>query len=280
MTHIHRPDPRPNPRAVTILSALLCTALLSTVLGCSGSHERPEAPAGGTTTTEPGRAEESTDSNARSGATEAAPSTDLPNASAPGDTEQDEAATERIDPTGTADSTRGDVASEPRSSSISSGSGVSGSGGSSSEVSKRTPSNEGTQGTSGEPESVDSPEAGGLPVGRPVLTTLSNDGGYWIVAAPSPPDVPLNETFSLDVWVFDGNERSNPTDPETGLTLDADMPAHRHGMVRRPRVIPVEPGKFRVEGMRLHMPGRWQIYFDVRRRGITERGQIDLDLEG
>ena len=51
-------------------------------------------------------------------------------------------------------------------------------------------------------------------------------------------------------------------------------------VVRRPRVIPVEPGKFRVEGMRLHMPGRWQIYFDVRRRGITERGQIDLDLEG
>jgi len=34
-----------------------------------------------------------------------------------------------------------------------------------------------------------------------------------------------------------------------------------------------------VLGLRFHMPGRWELYFDVTRDGVLERAQIDLELE-
>ena len=38
-------------------------------------------------------------------------------------------------------------------------------------------------------------------------------------------------------------------------------------------------GRFEVSGLRLHMPGRWEIYFDIGRGAIIERAQVDIDLD-
>jgi hypothetical protein len=64
-----------------------------------------------------------------------------------------------------------------------------------------------------------------------------------------------------------------------GLRVDAHMPEHRHGMNYRPTVAATGVGRYRAEGLLFHMPGRWQLLFDVDRDGRTERLATDIMLE-
>ena len=61
--------------------------------------------------------------------------------------------------------------------------------------------------------------------------------------------------------------------------IDATMPEHRHGMNYRPTVIDGPDGRFLAEGMLFHMPGRWQLIFEVRSANRTERLTRDLQVE-
>jgi hypothetical protein len=56
------------------------------------------------------------------------------------------------------------------------------------------------------------------------------------------------------------------------------MPEHRHGMNYRPTVTAVAPGRYRVEGLLFHMPGRWDLLFDVDSGAGTERLVATLRL--
>ena len=47
------------------------------------------------------------------------------------------------------------------------------------------------------------------------------------------------------------------------IVLDAQMPAHGHGMNYRPTATPAGPGRFRVTGLMLHMAGTWRLTFDL-----------------
>ena len=57
------------------------------------------------------------------------------------------------------------------------------------------------------------------------------------------------------------------------------MPAHRHGVNYRARVSPQGDGRFRAEGLLFHMPGKWQLVFDVERPDRTERLTADIVVE-
>jgi hypothetical protein len=65
----------------------------------------------------------------------------------------------------------------------------------------------------------------------------------------------------------------------SALRVDAQMPAHRHGMNYRARVSPRGDGRYRAEGLLFHMPGKWQFVFDVERPGRTERLTADVVVE-
>ena len=69
------------------------------------------------------------------------------------------------------------------------------------------------------------------------------------------------------------------TPPTSGLRVDAQMPEHRHGMNYRPTIAVTGEGRYRAEGLLFHMPGRWQLLFDVERGGRTERLATDILLE-
>lgn len=86
---------------------------------------------------------------------------------------------------------------------------------------------------------------------------------------PEPSPIPLNEPFSLVVELL-SPDGSHPWDVEL-LEVDGRMPHHRHGMNTSPRVTPLGGGRYRVEGMLFHMPGRWELSFDLTRDGATER---------
>jgi hypothetical protein len=72
--------------------------------------------------------------------------------------------------------------------------------------------------------------------------------------------IPLNLNCVLRI-------RVNPVDPKAvvrDLTFDARMPEHRHGMVTKPRTTQLGPNEFKVEGVRLHMPGKWLLEFRIQ----------------
>jgi hypothetical protein len=109
-------------------------------------------------------------------------------------------------------------------------------------------------------------------------TITSSRGTYVLTFTPEPEEIPLNDLFTLDVVVVDA-ERGAPVGEDTDLTVDAGMPAHRHGMNTRPVVERTGPGRFVVDGMLFHMSGEWELYFDVTRNGVTERAREVVVLE-
>lgn len=84
------------------------------------------------------------------------------------------------------------------------------------------------------------------------------DGGAGITLAwrSTPEPIPRGQPFTLQV-------RLCPANGVLGAA-DATMPEHGHGMNYRARVQPLGDGRFEVRGLLWHMPGRWELRFDVR----------------
>lgn len=51
--------------------------------------------------------------------------------------------------------------------------------------------------------------------------------------------------------------------------VDATMPEHRHGMNYKASLHDLGRGRWRVNGLLWHMPGRWELRFDVQHEGST-----------
>jgi hypothetical protein len=62
------------------------------------------------------------------------------------------------------------------------------------------------------------------------------------------------------------------------VSIDAWMPDHRHGMNYRPTLSGQAPGVIRADGLVFHMPGRWQVVFEVAIAGRTLRLTEDVTV--
>ncbi|MEY4632009.1 MAG: hypothetical protein RIQ81_2129 [Pseudomonadota bacterium] len=51
-------------------------------------------------------------------------------------------------------------------------------------------------------------------------------------------------------------------------SFDARMPEHNHGMVTKPVVKSDSAGQFSVDGVKLHMPGKWVLDFVVSGKSV------------
>ncbi|ROP99658.1 hypothetical protein EDC65_1442 [Stella humosa] len=84
------------------------------------------------------------------------------------------------------------------------------------------------------------------------------------------PDTPLlapSQMFTLQVAVC-GREGG----PAPALVrVGAWMPEHGHGMNYAPLLSDEGEGRWRVDGMMFHMPGRWEVTFDLGTARRTER---------
>lgn len=106
---------------------------------------------------------------------------------------------------------------------------------------------------------------------------VSNDGAWVVEYRLVRGEIALGETFDLEVRVLDPAHGLAPAQVE--LVVDADMPEHGHGMNRRVLLTETGPGAFRAEGLRLFMPGSWELLFDVTRGAWTERAQESVFVE-
>ncbi len=110
----------------------------------------------------------------------------------------------------------------------------------------------------------------------PVWEATSSRGTFRVQAIPSVERLQVNEPFDLSFEVQDADGAPLAVDD---VTVDARMPAHRHGMNRDVAVTASDHGHRHVEGLLLHMVGHWEIHFDVTQGARTERAQIDVQLD-
>jgi len=96
---------------------------------------------------------------------------------------------------------------------------------------------------------------------------LASGDGYQVAFVASAWPVPLGQHFSLDLVVCGP---PGAAAAET-LRIDADMPAHRHGMNYRASVQDRGGGRFHAEGLMFHMAGRWRLIFDLHSGTQTVR---------
>ena len=73
--------------------------------------------------------------------------------------------------------------------------------------------------------------------------------------------------------------RAPGTDAVREIILDAQMPAHGHGMNYRPTAVQLRSDRFRITGMMLHMAGRWRLTFDLVQGDRRTRLSQDVDLK-
>ncbi|MGP1346667.1 MAG: hypothetical protein ACTS3F_08380 [Phycisphaerales bacterium] len=129
-------------------------------------------------------------------------------------------------------------------------------------------------------------DAAGVALAIERIEMLSNDRTYRITFEPEHAVIPRNRYFAarIEITPADGTAPAAPI----ALRVSGAMPQHEHGLNARPIVD--EPGPdaepppspaasaFRVHGLLLHMPGRWELYFDITQSGITERAQCSIQL--
>lgn len=102
-------------------------------------------------------------------------------------------------------------------------------------------------------------------------------GAVVLAFAPDAWPVPVGEFFALEVHACAaGADGAVPGPGE--LAVDATMPAHRHGMNYRPRVQSLSPGRWRVDGLMFHMPGRWRLSFELGSGTATRRLAHDIEV--
>jgi hypothetical protein len=107
---------------------------------------------------------------------------------------------------------------------------------------------------------------------------------YVIAYRTQPPKIAVGKHFSLDIVTC---AKGGAPDP-VNVAVDAFMPEHGHGMNYKAVVkaagntqasAPVAGAHFRADGLMFHMPGRWDLYFDVQGAGRTERLTRSIVLE-
>ena len=104
---------------------------------------------------------------------------------------------------------------------------------------------------------------------------LVESARYAIAYTTAPDPIPVGQHFIVEfaVCARDGAQ------PPQGVRVDASMPEHKHGMNYRPGVTMVRPGTYRAEGLLFHMPGRWDLTFDLVAGTTTERVTETIRLE-
>lgn len=88
--------------------------------------------------------------------------------------------------------------------------------------------------------------------------------------------IPLNQVIQLRVDIIAVDHL--PINDLALFKFDAQMPAHRHGMVTKAKISSTGSQRYLIEGVKLHMPGMWQLVFDLKAASDVIQVAIPLNL--
>jgi hypothetical protein len=129
--------------------------------------------------------------------------------------------------------------------------------------------------------------AAAQPCGADLRGAQTIESEHYVLAyRTQPAKIVVSKHFSID---FVTCAKGNAPAPD-GVSVDAFMPEHGHGMNYKAAVKPagsdnkaaskpVKSPRFRADGLMFHMPGRWDLTFDVQGAGKTERLTRSIVIE-
>ena len=143
-----------------------------------------------------------------------------------------------------------------------------------------TPATQATPGTTSLAESPQASSASNvLETPKTIHEGTTRSGRYKVQWTASPTVVPLNQLFAMDVDVTMPDGKT----PYVGtVKVDIWMPAHRHGREDvEPMLTPVaaKPGRYHVKGLKLHMPGQWEVRVDVGEESSWDVAYLPVYVE-
>lgn len=97
---------------------------------------------------------------------------------------------------------------------------------------------------------------------------------YMIAFRPDPMRIEVGAPFALVL-----NICTKKNEPAELVSIEATMPEHKHGMNYKPTIVAGVDGRYRADGFVFHMPGRWELNFDVRSGGEIEKLSHDILLK-
>ena len=109
-----------------------------------------------------------------------------------------------------------------------------------------------------------------------VVSCQTASGAYVIDCTFSTYPPPKNEHCSMHLVIRRADEESLSQSLE--IQIDADMPAHGHGINTQPEIERIGEGEYEVRGLLFHMGGLWELYIDCVEDGIPDRGTIAFTL--
>jgi hypothetical protein len=110
-----------------------------------------------------------------------------------------------------------------------------------------------------------------LPEGFTRLGSADGEIAYRLV----PEQLKVGQFFAAEVIAC----RAPGAEAISEILLDAQMPAHGHGMNYRPSAERLAADRFRITGLLLHMPGRWKLNFDLVQGGRRTRLSRELEVK-
>jgi len=103
----------------------------------------------------------------------------------------------------------------------------------------------------------------------------SESGAYEVSIESSLHPIEINR---MHFWVLRIKASGEPVTGAT-ITVEGGMPEHDHGLPTRPRVTAeTGPGEYRLEGMRFHMSGAWEVSISIEVAGKTDAVVVALTL--
>ncbi len=91
--------------------------------------------------------------------------------------------------------------------------------------------------------------------------TRAIESAQWrLVYRTQPEPIPVARHFTVEFVLCPLAAANLPAE----VRVDAQMPEHKHGMNYRPGVTTLGKGHYRAEGLMFHMPGRWELVFELR----------------
>jgi len=104
---------------------------------------------------------------------------------------------------------------------------------------------------------------------------VTSRGVYTVSFESSLEPIEINQ---IHYWILRLTSNGKPV-TGASLTVTGGMPAHDHGMPTRPRVTAeLGNGEYRLEGMRFHMGGDWEVSIEIKANGKTDTVVVMLTL--
>jgi hypothetical protein len=98
---------------------------------------------------------------------------------------------------------------------------------------------------------------------------------YQVRYESTPAPVPMLAIHSWTLTVTDAEDR--PVS-DADISVLGGMPAHAHGLPTVPVVQPLGAGRYRVDGLKFHMPGSWIVAFRIRAAAGIDAVSFGLEL--